>query len=296
MDGIGEATDRVDAVKHILGILDLQDAAGPTPDVFTGSSYRPPWGRVFGGQVLAQALVAAIRTVPEDRPVHSLHAYFLRPGDPDVPIEYAVERLRDGRSFSARRTQASQNGQAILSMISSYQEPAGGLDHQDEMPDVPPPEGILSLEERFGHLDVPQIQTMLRTRPVDLRHVEGPVFLVPGPERMPSQAVWLRTTAPLPDDPVLHTAMMAFSSDYSLLESVLRAHGLAWTSGLKTASLDHAMWFHRPARIDEWLLYVQHSPSASGGRGLAQGKLVTREGVLVASTAQEGMMRPPRQG
>ena len=292
MDGVPNATNPVEAVKHVLDVLDV--AAGEDENTFTGTSYRPPWGRIFGGQVLGQSLLAATKTVDAERPPHSLHGYFLRPGDPDVPITFHVERLRDGRSFSARRTQAVQSGKPILSMISSYQLPAGGLDHSEEMPDVPAPEDIPSLDERYGHLEVPQVQQMLRSRPIDLRHVEGPLFLHPGPERVAHQAVWMRTTAPLPDDPVWHTTMMAFASDYSLLESVLRRHGLAWTSGLKTASLDHAMWFHRPARIDDWLLYVQRSPSASGGRGLALGQLFSRDGVLVASTAQEGMMRPPR--
>ncbi|MFI7586868.1 acyl-CoA thioesterase [Spongisporangium articulatum] len=293
MDTIPDAADAQEAVKHILDVLTLTPDESE-PDTFVASSYRPPWGRVFGGQVLAQSLLAAIRTAPEDRPVHSLHGYFLRPGDPDVPIVLQVDRLRDGRSFSARRTQALQNGKPILSMISSFQVPAEGLEHADEMPDVPGPDELPSLVDRFGHIEVPEVQHMLRTRPVDLRHVEGPLFIEPGPERVASQAVWMRTTAALPDDPVLHTAMLAFASDYSLLESVLRRHGLAWNSGLKTASLDHAMWFHRPARADEWLLYVQHSPTAQGGRGLAQGKLFTRDGTLVATTTQEGMMRPPR--
>ena len=292
MDDVPGASDATEALNNIIEILDV----APTEDenVFTGTSYRPPWGRIFGGQVLAQSLLAATKTVDAARVPHSLHGYFLRAGDPGVPITFEVERLRDGRSFSARRTQAVQNGRPILSMISSYQLPAEGLDHADPMPDVPPPDDLPSLQERYGHLDVPQVQHMLRTRPVDLRHVEGPLFLEPGPEQVARQAVWMKTTAPMPDDPAWHTTMMAFASDYTLLESVLRRHGKAWTSGLKTASLDHAMWFHRPARVDDWLLYVQRSPSASGGRGLAFGQLFTQDGVLVASTAQEGMMRLPR--
>lgn len=292
MDDVPGAADPQQALQQIIDILDV--SPGEDGNTFTGRSYHPPWGRIFGGQVLAQSLLAAIRTVDAARPPHSLHAYFLRAGDPEAPITFDVERLRDGRSFSARRTQAVQNGLPILSMISSYQLPAGGLDHADEMPTVPPPEDLPSLSDRFGHLDVPQVQHMLRTRPLDLRHVEGPLFLRPGPEPVARQAVWMRTTTPMPDDPVWHATLTAFASDYTLLESVLRRHGLSWASGLKTASLDHALWFHRPARIDDWLLYVQRSPSASGGRGLALGQLFTRDGALVASVAQEGMMRPPR--
>jgi acyl-CoA thioesterase-2 len=302
--GVATAGNPVEAVATILRVLDVRPEAAeqaaadgmPGEDHFTGTSDRPPWGRIFGGQVLAQSLVAAIRTVPEERPVHSLHAYFLRPGDPDVPLHFSVERLRDGRSFSARRTHAIQAGKPILSMISSFQEPAIGLDHQVEMPDVPGPEELPTMEDRFGHLDVASVQQMLNSRPVDLRHVEGPLYMHPGPEKVAHQAVWMRTTAPLPDDPIILTAMLAFASDYSLLESVIRRHGMAWsTRGMRTASLDHAMWFHRPARLDEWMLYVQESPSASGARGLGMGRLYTRDGVLAASVAQEGMMRIPEE-
>jgi len=301
--GVATADNPVEAVAAILRVLDVRPESAeqaavdgmPGEDHFTGISYRPPWGRIFGGQVLAQSLVAAIRTVPEDRPVHSLHAYFLRPGDPDVPLHFSVERLRDGRSFSARRTHAIQDGKPILSMISSFQEPAAGLDHQFPMPDVPGPDELPTMEERYAHLDHPQVTRMLNSRPVDMRHVESPLYLGPA-EKADRQAVWIRTTAPLPDDPVLATAMLTFASDYSLLESVLRRHGLGWpTRGMRTASLDHAMWFHRPSRLDDWMLYVQESPSASGSRGLALGRLYTRDGVLAASTAQEGMVRIPEE-
>jgi acyl-CoA thioesterase II len=294
MDGIADATNPAAAVAKVLQVLDVQPDPEAGPDIFAGSSYRPPWGRIFGGQVLAQSLMAASRTVDTARPVHSLHAYFLRAGDPEIPIRFEVDRLRDGRSFSARRTQAMQNGKAILSMISSFQEPSAGLDHQTPMPDVPAPEDLPSLESLFGHIDIPAVQQMLNSRPVDLRHVEGSLYISSGPEKVAQQAVWMRASAPLPDDQLLHTGMLAFASDYSLLESVLRRHGLNWSSpGVRTASLDHAMWFHRPARVDEWLLYVQSSPSASGARGMGLGQLFSRDGVLVASTAQEGMMRVP---
>jgi acyl-CoA thioesterase II len=294
MDGIEGAKNPADAVVKVLQVLDVQPDPDAGEDVFAGFSYRPPWGRIFGGQVLAQSLMAAHKTVGDERKVHSLHAYFLRAGDPEVPIQFAVERLRDGRSFSARRTQAIQNGKAILSMISSFQTPSEGLDHQAEMPKVPAPEDLPSMEDLFGHYDVPAIQQMLRSRPVDMRHVEGPLYISAASEKVAHQAVWLRAAAPMPDDALLHTTMLAFSSDYSLLESVLRRHGLSWsTHGMRTASLDHAMWFHRPARVDDWLLYVQRSPSASGARGMGLGQIFTRDGILIASTAQEGMMRVP---
>ena len=295
MDGIATASSPPEALEQVLAVLDVQ----PDPErenTFTGTSYRPPWGRIFGGQVLAQSLMAATRTVDESRPVHSLHAYFLRAGDPAVPITFDVDILRDGRSFSARRTQALQRGKPILSMISSFQVPADGLDHQVEMPKVPGPDELPSLDEQFGHLDIPAVQQMLRSRPVDMRYVDGALFAAPAPEAVGHQSVWFRASAPMPKDPLLHTALLAFSSDYTLLESVIRRHGLTWsTSGIKTASLDHAMWFHRAARADEWLLYSQESPSASGARGMGMGRIFTMDGVLVASTAQEGMMRLPRE-
>jgi len=294
-DPAGTPVDPQQALDRVLTVLDVQPDPELGPDVFVGTSARSPRGRIFGGQVLAQSLIAAARTVDESRPVHSLHAYFLRPGDPSVPIRFDVERLRDGRSFSARRTQAVQRGMPILSMISSFQEPAEGLDHQVEMPVVPGPDELPSLEQQYGHLKIPVVENLLQTRPVDLRHVEGALFLGPGPDRVAHQSVWLRAAAKMPDEPLLHTALLAFASDYSLLESVLRRHGLSWADrGMKTASLDHAMWFHRPVRMDEWLLYVQESPSASGARGMGTGRLFSRDGILVASTAQEGMMRLPR--
>jgi len=298
IDSIATATSPADALAQVLAVLDVQPdpEAREGSDQFLGTSYRPPWGRIFGGQVLAQSLVAATRTVDVSRPVHSLHAYFLRAGDPAVPITFDVERLRDGRSFSARRTQAIQRGKPILSMISSFQEPSDGLDHQVEMPDVPGPDELPTLEDHFGHLDVPAIKQTLLSRPVDMRHVDGPLYLNPGREKVGHQAIWFRAAAPMPDDPLLHTALLAYASDYSLLESVVRRHGLSWgNAGMKTASLDHAMWFHRWARADEWLLYAQESPSASGARGMGMGRIFTADGKLVASTAQEGMMRLPRE-
>jgi acyl-CoA thioesterase-2 len=294
IEGVRTAQSPGEALAKVLGVIDVTPDPAAGEDMFAGTSYTPPWGRIFGGQVLAQALNAAIKTIDTDRHVHSLHAYFLRPGNPDVPLQFAVERLRDGRSFSARRTHALQNGKPILSMIASFQAPAHGLDHQVEMPDVPAPEELPTLEQQLGSIDIPSVQEILRSRPVDLRHVDGPIYLAPAPRADGRHMVWFRPAAPLPDDQLVHTSFLAYCSDFSLLESVLRRHGLAWsTRGIRTASLDHAMWFHRPVRLDDWLLYVQESPSASGARGLALGHLFSRDGVLLASVAQEGMMRVP---
>ena len=288
--------DEQDALEGLLAVLDL--APTDDPDTFVGQSQPQPWGRVFGGQVLAQSLAAAQRTIdaPDvgDRPVHSMHGYFLRAGDSNEPITFAVERLRDGRSFSARRVHALQFGQPILSMIASFQAPATGLEHQHAMPDVPAPEDLPSIGERYASLDSTAAQYWMRQRPMDLRHVDEPVYLTGAPLRTTHQAVWMRAVAPLPDDPALHAAVLAYASDYTLLEPILRAHGRSWSErGLKAASLDHAMWWHRPARADEWLLYVQDSPSAQGARGLGIGRIHTRHGTLVASVAQEGMLRVP---
>jgi acyl-CoA thioesterase II len=282
----------------LLAVLDLEarglDEQGQ--DVFVGQSQPQPWGRVFGGQVLGQTLVAAGRTVEPERHVHSMHAYFLRPGDSASPIRFAVERLRDGRSFTARRVHALQHGKPILSMIASFQDDDPGLDHQDAMPQgVPDPEDLPTAAELLRHIDHPAAQYWARNRPIDLRHAQSPVYLQAGLERAARQSVWMRAHGKLPDDELLHRAVLGYASDYTLLESVLRHHGIAWaTPGLKVASLDHAMWWHRPARADEWLLYVQASPSASGSRGLGIGRIFSRDGVLVASVAQEGMLRVPQ--
>lgn len=284
-----------DPFEALLRVLDLRAAVGSTGSraVFTGTSQPTLHGRVFGGQVLGQALVAASRTVEAARPAHSLHAYFLRPGDPAQPITFTVEVLRDGRSFSARRVQAAQHGAAILSMIASFQVVEGGFDHAVAMPDVPGPEDLPTTAELLADVDHPAARYWSHQRPVDVRHVGSAVYLGVD-EEASSQAVWLRAAGTLPDDEALHRAVTAYASDYTMLEPVLRRHGLAWsTPGLRAASLDHAMWWHRPVRADEWLLFTQTSPSASGARGLSQGHFFARDGALVATVAQEGMLRVP---
>ena len=269
--------------------------ARTSEDIFTAPSLWTPQRRVFGGQVAAQAVLAAMQTVDDDRFVHSMHGYFLRPGDDEQPITFSVDRIHDGRSFSTRRTQAYQNGVPILSMIASFQDVDPGLDHQATMPDgVPDPESLPSAADILGAFDHPVAQYWANSRPFDLRHVDAPVYFAHGPERVAHQAVWLKTTRALPDDENLHRAALAYASDYTILEPILRRHGHTWaTPGLKMASLDHAMWWHRFARVDDWLLYVQESPSAQGGRGLSLGRIFSRDGALVASIAQEGMVRVP---
>lgn len=267
--------------------------------LFRGQSQKQPHGRVFGGQVLAQGVMASGRTVRaveggDERRLHSLHAYFMRPGDDTQPITFSVERMRDGRSFSTRRVHAIQHGKPILSMSCSFQVPDTGLDHQDPAPEAPEPTTVPSLAEVFGGIDHPGARHLAEDRAIDQRHVEGNLFVAPASERVADQRVWMRAIGDLPDDPLVHEAVLAYASDYSLLEAILRRHGRTWTSpGLRAASLDHAMWFHRPARADDWVLYAQHSPSAQGGRGLGIGRMFTRDGSLVATVAQEGMLRVP---
>ncbi|MEW1960516.1 acyl-CoA thioesterase II [Kineococcus sp. NPDC059986] len=289
--------DHQQDVSPLLDVLDVRPAGSPgdaAADVFTGPNL-PHWRqRLFGGQVLGQVAVAAGRTVAGDRELHSLHAYFLRPGDPAVPVAFAVERLRDGRSFSARRVQATQNGVPILSGIASFQTPAEGLDHAEPAPDVPDPEDVVSDYAVLDASDHPLARQMGRGRHVELRHVEPTLYAAPDPEHRARQSVWFRLDAPLPGDDLLQRSALAYASDLSILEPVLRRNGMAWaTPGMSVASLDHAMWWHRPARADEWILYVAESPNASGARGLSTGRMYDRQRRLVATVAQEGMVRVP---
>lgn len=284
-----------DPVASMLAVLDLsQSGARTTEDIFTGVSQSMPLGRVYGGQVLAQSIVAAERTIPDSRSAHSMHGYFLRPGDASKGITFSVDRIHDGRSFSTRRTQAFQEGVPIFSMIASFQEADPGIEHQTDLPaDVPDPEDLPDLEDHLAGLH-PMSKRLFTDRPVDLRHVPSPIYLSVEGEHVPRQAVWMRTRRPIPDDERIHRAALAYLSDLTIQESILRAHGVSWaTPGLKVASLDHAMWWHRPGRVDDWVLYVQESPSARGGRGLATGRIYSRDGMLLASVAQEIMVRVP---
>ena len=280
----------------MLDALTLTESAARTrEDIFTAPSQWQPHGRVFGGQVMAQAGLAAMKTISDDRLIHSLHGYFLRPGDVDDAITFAVDRIHDGRSFSTRRVQAYQKGQPIFSMIASFQDQDPGLDHQVAMPEgIPDPESLPSAQEVLTSLNHPVADVWAKTRAFDLRHHPTSLYVSVDGEPTPHQAVWLKALGTLPDDPAIHRAALAYASDFSILEPVMRAHGVSWaTPGLKMASLDHAMWWHRFHRADEWFLYVQESPSAIGGRGLALGRIFSQSGQLIASVAQEGMIRVP---
>lgn len=286
-----------DPLADLIHALDLQDAGGARTkeDIFIGPSQWMPHGRVFGGQVLAQCTVAATRTVPQERVMHSLHGYFLRPGDIEFPITFSVDRLRDGRSFSTRRVQAYQKGEPIFSMIASFQTESPGLNHHEEMPTgIRQPEDIPSAAQILGSIPHPVAQYWAKARPFDMRHVESPIYFEVKGEPVAHQAVWLKAIGDLPDNLQLHQAALAYASDYTILESIYRKHKISWAHpGLKTASLDHAMWFHAPAKVDQWMLYVQESPAAQNSRGLSLGKIFSREGVLLATVAQEGMVRVP---
>jgi acyl-CoA thioesterase II len=288
-----------DAMASMLSALTLTGGTARTrEDIFTGPSQWQPHGRVVGGQVMAQAALAAMKTTPEDRFIHSLHGYFLRPGDIAEDITFSVDRIHDGRSFSTRRVQAYQKGMPIFSMIASFQDDDPGLDHQARMPEgVPDPESLPSAQEVLSSINHPIADVWAKTRAFDLRHHPSSLYVSVDGDPVPHQAVWLRSIGPLPDDPIIHRAALAYASDFSILEPVLRAHGVSWaTPGLKVASLDHAMWWHRYARADEWFLYVQESPSAKGGRGLSLGRIFSQDGTLIASVAQEGMVRVPNLG
>ncbi|MFJ5993686.1 acyl-CoA thioesterase [Streptomyces sp. NPDC092370] len=288
------------ALQDLLDLLDLEQIE---EDIFRGRSRSAVVPRVFGGQVAAQALVAAGRTVPEDRPAHSLHAYFLRPGDPGAPIVYTVDRIRDGRSFTTRRVVAVQHGKPIFHLSASFQTYEDGLDHQEPMPGAPDPVTLPTGAERlrgYGHLDPVVVEKFLEARAaVDLRYVDEPPYGKFGEPREPHSQVWFRTNGKLDsdvDDPLLHVVLATYVSDMTLLDSVLLAHGRGgWAVGdVVGASLDHAMWFHRPFRADEWLLYDQESPSAYGGRGLGQARIYTQDGRLAVTVIQEGVVRVPR--
>jgi acyl-CoA thioesterase-2 len=280
------------ALDAVVALLDLEQIE---LDIFRGNS---PEGerrqRVFGGQVAGQALVAAGRSVPDDRPVHSLHAYFIRPGDPAVPLIYLVDRVRDGRSFTTRRVSAIQHGKIIFTLSASFQHPEPGVAHSRPMPDVPLPEDLPSTAERMEKLFGAAAREYSNNNPIDIRHIGPLTFEAAGDPslRTTKSMAWVRADGELPDDQLLHVCMMTYASDMTLLDSVLLANGLSWADG-KTigASLDHAMWFHRPFRADRWLLYTQESPVSGGARGLARGELYTGAGEFVVSVMQEGLIR-----
>jgi len=284
-------------IENLLSILDLEQLE---VNLFRGTSPRVGWQRVFGGQVIGQALVAAVRTVEPDRVAHSMHGYFMRPGDPEAPIIYQVERYRDGRSFTTRHVVAIQHGRPIFTMTSSFQRhEEGDFEHQMPMPCVPMPEDLpdeKALLERFAEKMPENMRRYFtRERPIELRLCEPDHLLAPTPGEDYQQNVWIRATGELPDDPALHQCVLAYASDMTLLDTSLVPHGRnLFDRSLMLASLDHALWLHRPFRADEWLLYAQDTPSMTASRGFNRGLVYTRGGRLVASVAQEGLIRVRR--
>jgi acyl-CoA thioesterase-2 len=278
-----------DALKNLIDLLDLEELE---VNIFRGVSPKEERQRVFGGQVCGQALVAAGRTVEQGQ-VHSFHCYFLRPGDPKIPILYEVDRIRDGRSFTTRRVVAIQHGRAIFNLDASFHKEERGLSYHAPMPNVPAPESLPTFQERAKAFLNDLGSWAERERPIDIRLCD-PLDRPPQQWREPAAHAWLRANGRLPDDPMLHACVLAYASDMTLLDTTVRPHGLVWSPERKLmmASLDHAMWFHRPFRADEWLLYAQTTPASAGGRGFATGSIYTRAGVLVVSVAQEGLIRP----
>lgn len=297
-------TDARDKLQELIEILRLERIE---ENLFRGQSQDLGWGRVFGGQVLGQALSAAEQTVPEGRGVHSLHSYFLRPGDASAPIVFQVDPIRDGRSFTTRRVVAVQHGKAIFNLSASFQGTEGGLDHQaPAAPDVPGPDDLRNERELGTRYLAKLPESVLKAipramlervraeRPIEVRPV-APVDPMNPKTSQPRTQVWFRANGELADDPSLHAYLLAYASDFHLLGTALRPHAVSWlTPKMQVASLDHAMWFHRPFRFDEWMLYDLESPSAQSARGLAQGRWFSRDGTLVASTMQEGLIRDRR--
>jgi len=276
-----------DSLQFLVQLLDLEVVE---VDIFRGTQPEEERQRTFGGLVAAQALMAAGRTVRHGR-VHSLHAYFLRPGDPTIPIVYEVDRIRDGRSFTTRRVVAIQHGKAIFNMATSFHDDEPGLEHQVPMPDVPAPESLASLPERLAHLKDELAEWFERPHPIDQRHI-GELPWKQSDISDPIQRLWIRADGALPDDPLLHACVVTYASDMSLFDTMLQPHPVRWDDqNFMGATIDHCMWFHRPVRADHWLLYDSESPVATGARGLARGFLFDRDGRLVVSMVQEGLMR-----
>ena len=275
-------------------LLDLIHLDQDSSNLFVGSNFLTPWGRVFGGQVLAQALHAASRTVPEDRTAHSLHAYFILPGDVNVPIEYQVDRSRDGRSFTTRRVKTLKKGEIIFIMACSFQTREKGLEHQLPMPNVPGPENVLSDQEWYASLKdkLPDLYRRYQfPQPIEFRPIERYNPLAPS-SQPPFRHIWMRVRDTMPEDPRIHQQVLAYASDYNLLSTAYMPHQLqARIDRVMFASLDHAMWFHEDFRMDDWLLYAVDSPSAGNSRGFTRGNIFTREGKLIASVTQEGLIR-----
>ena len=282
----------VQLLQDLIALLELERIE---VNLFRGQSQDLGWGNVFGGQVLGQALSAAEQTVPDDRTVHSMQGYFLRVGDASKPIVYDVDCIRDGKSFTTRRVVAIQNGEPIFNLAASFQKHEEGFEHQSPMPEAPEPEGLLS-EVDLARQMIDKIPEAFRSRataprPIEIRPVD-PINPLRPRKAPPHRMVWYRTIAQLPDDLRIHQYLLAYASDFGFVTTAMQPHGVSWLNPkMQVASLDHAMWFHRPFRLDDWVLYVMESPTASGARGLARGQFFTRDGRLVASAMQEGLMR-----
>jgi acyl-CoA thioesterase II len=281
--------------KVLEELVDLLALERIEENLFRGQSQDLGWGAVFGGQVLGQALSAAEKTVGDQRTVHSFHSYFMRSGDAKKPIVYDVDSIRDGKSFTTRRVVAIQSGRPIFTMAASFQKPEPGFDHQVTKPDAPGPDGLLSEQQlaKQAEARIPEafLERALAERPIEVRPVNPQDPLNPD-KRPPHRQMWYRAAGRLPDEPSVHQYLLAYASDFNFLGTAMQPHGVSWLSGkMQVASLDHAMWFHRPFRFDEWLLYVVDSPSASAARGLVRGQFFTQDGTLVASTMQEGLIR-----
>ncbi len=291
-------TDEPGAAEALDELLERLDIEEIDDNIFRGQNQAGRPGRIFGGQVAAQALVAAGRSVPK-LPAHSLHGYFLRPGDPSIPVTYTVDRIRDGRSFTTRRVVAQQRGKAIFNMSVSFHEGEAGYQHQLDMPTVPEPESLPSwaeyVESHWARVPEEYRDWVRRPGPIETRYVDPPTFLGGKPHDDPC-LLWLKAASTLPDDPLLHQCVLTYATDMSLLDCIVQRHGRVGALGpLLTASLDHVIWLHKAVRVDQWLLYLQDSPLASGARGLARGSIYTRQGELVASVAQEALLRPVQE-
>lgn len=278
--------------RSLLDLFELRKIDGPE-QTFEGTSLPQPGGHVFGGQMMAQALIAMARTVPEGRRVHSTYASFLEPARASEPLTFTVRTLRDGGSFSTRALEVTQRGNLVLTMNGSFQERQEGVHHVDEVASDHSPDTLPSTRDELGRVDHPLAQFMAYQRPVDIRNATGSLYFTPDPEKRAEQAVWMRALTPIDTrDPLPHEAVLTYASDYTPFEPTIRRQGLTWlTPGLRVATLNHSMWFHSDVNVDDWLLYVQRSPAATGGRSLSVGQIYTREGSLVATVNQEGMFR-----
>ncbi|MGW4243753.1 acyl-CoA thioesterase [Nocardia sp. NPDC004722] len=285
-----EGSDRAEDLRELLRLLDLEENG---PDIFLGHHPEKVWSRTFGGQLVAQAIIAAGRTVGPERPIHAINAHFVRGGDPKAPIEYHVDRHRDGRSIANRTVTAYQDGQELFVMLAAFQDWGKGLEHGAPLPDVPGPEDLPRVEESFVGMEDKLQMFINAPHPIEMRYTNDPAWILKGKgESLEYNRVWMRTDGTLPDDPLIHVAALAYSSDTTVLDSIVTTHGLSWGwDRIIAATVNHSIWFHRPFRFDDWALYATESPVAAGSRGLARGHFYSRTGELLATTVQEGVIR-----